>query len=209
MGVAPGDGASSCAAALGQRSALAERRTLLVDAAGAACPPFCRTEKDDDLRCSGVELDALQFCPVDAAPGKACLAWTRLDSGDQTALLLREPAFLRRRWAKEHGDWTSVVIDCAAALEGASAFPGPLVAQSADAVILVALGGAATPEGLATAKAALGSARLAGIALNGRDQPKVGAEMARSARRIFRRFPALAKFVADRTERMGIFDVGV
>ena len=213
IGVAPGDGASSCAAALAQRSTLARRSTLLVDASGAEGPAFCRDDNGPHALCPAGGSAAQPFCPVCGASGKAAwqaeLAWTRLDSGDAMALLLREPSYLRRRWAQDHGDWSSVVIDCAAALEGASAFPGRLVAQSADAVILVALGGATTPESLAAAKAGLGSARIAGIALNGRDQPKVGAEMARSARRIFRRFPAVSKFLADRAENMRIFDVGV
>jgi hypothetical protein len=216
IGVAPGDGASACAAALAQRSMLGRRSTLLVGASGAAKPPYCRVLNGPAEACGATGSDDPHCCKICVKHGKTAqgvdLAWKRFGGpggGGDLALLLREPAYLRRRWAENYADWSAMVIDCEATLAEGSAFPGRLVAQSADAVILVALGGATTSESLAAAKAALGSARIVGIVVNGRDQPKVGAEIARRVRRNFRRFPRLSKFLADRAERMRIFDVGV
>ncbi len=62
--------------------------------------------------------------------------------------------------------------------------PGKLTARSADAVILVCLGGKSTKGSIEAAKAAIGPANIVGVVVNGRDQPTVGAELAREARRV-------------------------
>ena len=76
--------------------------------------------------------------------------------------------------------------------------PASLTARSADAVVLVCLGGKSTKESIDAAKAALGPANIVGVVVNGRDQPTVGAELAREARRATRLFPKLSRRLAER-----------
>ena len=176
IGVEAGDGASSCARALAGRSALAPSRTLLVDASDSPRPvePALASERDN-------------------------LEWFRLGDGEDEPFGLRSPDMLRRLWTEAHRDWETVIIDCGPAIEGRDyAVPGKLTARSADAVILVCLGGKSTKGSIEAAKAAIGQANIVGVVVNGRDQPTVGAELAREAMRVKRLFPKFARRLAER-----------
>jgi protein-tyrosine kinase len=185
IGVEDGDGASACARALAERSALAPSRTLLVDASESRRPTAPTWE-----------------------PEPQNIGWFKLSDGEEDPFRLRSPDTLRRLWVEAHKDWETVIIDCAPALEDRDyVAPGKLTARSADAVILVCLGGKTTKQSIEAAKAALGPANVVGVVVNGRDQPTVGAEVAREARRISRYFPRLSRWLARRALRSKALDV--
>ncbi|WP_170153084.1 hypothetical protein [Roseiarcus fermentans] len=185
IGVEAGDGASACARALAERSALAPSRTLLVDASEGSSPS-----------------------PPTWEPEPENIGWFKLSDGETDTFRLRSPDVLRRLWAEAHKDWETVIIDCAPAIEDRDYLaPGKLTARSADAVILVCLGGKTTRESIEAAKAALGAANILGLVVNGRDQPTVGAEVAREAGRGARFFPKLSRWLGDRARRSKVLDV--
>jgi Mrp family chromosome partitioning ATPase len=87
-----------------------------------------------------------------------------------------------------------VVVDAPALLErGHGALPGAVAAAAAEATLLVVLAGRTAASSLREARAALdgAGARLAGVAMNDRDNPRLAAEMARQARRLARFAPRL------------------
>ena len=185
IGCESGDGASACARALAERSALAPSRTLLVDAGDSPGPAAPSAEPEPDN-----------------------IGWFRLADGEDEPLRLRSPELLKRLWAEAHRDWETVVIDCSPAIEDREyELPGRLTARSADAVILVCLAGKSTAQSIAAAREAIGPANIVGIVVNGRDMPTVGAELAREARRASRFFPKLSQRLAERMLRSKLLDV--
>ena len=179
-----GDGASAVAQALARRSALVSNQTLLVDASAKA--GSAPTEAG-----SGVE----PFTRLELRPDADCFVH-------------RSKEFLRALWAEDPTQYDAIVIDCAPALAHEDdAIPGAISARSADAVVLVGGGGAATRDSIGLAKAAIGEANTVGIVVNGRDQPTVGAEIAREALRLAPIFPSLARNIAERAKRWGVLDV--
>ena len=90
IGVEAGDGASACARALAERSALAPSRTLLVDASESR------------------RTDAPTW-----EPEPENIGWFKLSDGEDDPFRLRSPDTLRRLWAEAHKDWETVIIDCA------------------------------------------------------------------------------------------------
>ncbi len=185
IGVEAGDGASACARALAERSALAPSRTLLVDASESR------------------RTDAPTW-----EPEPENIGWFKLSDGEDDPFRLRSPDTLRRLWAEAHKDWETVIIDCAPAVEDRDYLaPGRLTARSADAVILVCLGGKTTKTSIDAAKAALGPANIVGVVVNGRDQPTVGVEVAREAGRVSRFFPRLSRWMAAHALRSKALDV--
>lgn len=184
IGVEEGDGASACAGALAERSALAGLRTLLVDAS-------------DNKRGSAPNWE----------PAPDNIGWFNLSGQDEDPFRLRSPETLARLWDEAHKDWDTVIIDCAPAIEHREHLaPGRITARSADSVILVCLGGRTTKASIEAAKAALGPANIIGVVVNGRDQPTVGAELAREAGRLSR-FPGLSRWLAERALRSKALDV--
>ena len=185
IGVEAGDGTSACARALAERSARSPSRTLLVDASDNPRP----------------------FEPS-SEPGTDNIEWFRLGDGEDEPFGLRSPDMLRRLWSEAHRDWETVIIDCGPAIEGRDyAVPGKLTARSADAVILVCLGGKSTKESIDAARAAIGPANIVGVVVNGRDLPTVGAEVAREALRLKRLFPKLSRRLAERALQSKMLNV--
>jgi Mrp family chromosome partitioning ATPase len=185
IGVQAGDGASVCARALADRSALAPSKTLLVDA-------------------SAIQ----RAIPPSSQPAPENLGWFNLTANSEDGFRLRSPEFLRRLWEEAHRDWETVIIDCGSALDvRASAVPGPLTARSADAVILVCLAGTSTSEMIDAAKAALGPVNIVGIVVNGRDVPTVGVQIAQKLQRTKWFFPRLARRLAARALRSKALNV--
>ena len=184
IGIERDDGVSALATALAQRSSLAPNRTLLIDASGKIddakdmAPPLHEAFKRHELR---PESEHYRH---------------------------RSTEFLREQWDESCTHYRALIIDCAPALgTRQDAIPGALIARSADAVVLICRGGAATRDSIARAKSALGSARIVGIVVNGRDQPTVGAEIAREAMRLSTTFPSLAQTIAERAKTWSILDV--
>lgn len=187
IGVEAGDGASSCARALAERSARAPSRTLLVDASDSPQPV-------DPSAAPEPETENIQ--------------WFRLGDGEDEPLRLRSPEMLRRLWTEAHRDWETVVIDCGPAIEDRDyPVPGSLAARSADAVIFVCLGGKSTKELIDAARAAIGPVNILGIVVNGRDLPTVGSEVAREAHRLKRFFPKFARRLAEWAMQSKILNV--
>lgn len=99
----------------------------------------------------------------------------------------REPGAMRAALSALRADWDVVVIDGPALLERSTGgVPGTVVAAAAEAALLVVLAGRTAASTLREARAALEAAggRLAGIAMNDRDNPRLAAEMARQAGRL-------------------------
>lgn len=187
VGVAGGVGASTLARSLAGRCVAGRRRTLLVDASRdvASGPKPLKPARDRDTP------DRVTLCP----------------SGEDV-FAIRTPGALRRMLDESYGEYETVIVDCAPAIERPDdAIPGRFSAASVDAAIIVCLGGKVTSDDLNGAKAALGGAPVAGVVVNGRDQPTLGAEIAREARRFSRYLPLVARRIAQRAENSRFLDV--
>ena len=188
IGVVPGVGATTAASALASRCALGGRRTLLLDASGEIGTSSTPPEGTPHAR---AEYDRVVVLP-----------------SANDIFKYRSPEFLRQLINDVHGDYQCVVVDGAPAIErDVDAIPGRLIARSVDAVLLVCIGGGTTSEIARNALESLSSASVRGIVINGRDQPTVGAEIAREAMRLRRFLPGIARRIAARAERSRFLNV--
>lgn len=216
VGAKPGAGASVCARALAERSARAGRKTLLIDASSANDPAYfrqpqavgaascARSGASSPQPCVG--CPTLSWCAGDETPPPN-LDWRRL-YGEDDRLRLRDQAVLRKLWIEKFADWEAIVLDCSPAVANdVEGVPGHLVAQSADAVLIVAPSGGVTREEIVAARNLLRGANLVGVVVNGRDQPSVGAEMAAASEHTFGYFPQLARGLAARLMRSSWLNV--
>lgn len=160
-----GEGTSLIARALWQRAGDAGRGALLLGTRGAG---HARPER----------------------LGNSPLArWTPEDA---TLQAWREPGAMRAALTELRADWDFVVVDAPALLErGHGTLPGVVAAAATEAALLVVLAGRTAASTLREARAALDAAgvRLAGVAMNDRDNPRLAAEMARQAGRLARFAP--------------------
>jgi Mrp family chromosome partitioning ATPase len=174
-GVERDSGASLVAEALARRCVAGRLSTLLIDATGAQ-----------------LGAESLASAPSPDAAGFDRLA---LRPTGEELLPMRDIARLRHMLQQALGAYDAIVVDLPAARDaGASALPATIIGKSCDALFLVCLTGAVTRLLLEEAVGALRAvdALLAGLIVNRREQPTLGAEIAREARRLKRRAPKLA-----------------
>lgn len=173
-GVERDSGASLVAQALACSCVAGRLQTLLVDATGAQEDADAETEPRPDAR----GFDRLALRP----------------SGEEL-LPMRDIARLRHILQQDLRAYDVIVVDLPSVRKGgASAMPTTILGKSCDALFLVCLTGAVTRLLLEEAVGALRAvdAPLAGLIVNRREQPTLGAEIAREARRLKRRAPRLA-----------------
>jgi Mrp family chromosome partitioning ATPase len=189
-GVERDSGASLVAEALARRCVAGRLSTLLIDATGE--------QAVSDSPAPTPRRDAAGFDRLALKP-----------SGEEL-LPMRDIARLRHMLQQDLGSYDAVILDLPAAREtGASALPATIIGKSCDAVFLVCLTGAVTRLLLEEAVAGLRAvdAPLAGLIVNRREQPTLGAEIAREARRLKKRAPKLAARIERWAQASDILDV--
>ena len=189
VGVERDCGVSLIAQALAMRCVMAGKRALLVDATGAPI----ETGPCEPLRRDARGFDRLKLRPL-----------------REDLLAMRDIARLRETLRQAYGDYDMVVVDAPAVREAAaSALPATIIGGACDALFIVCLTGAVTRTLLEDATATLRSAQapLAGLVLNRREQPTLGAEIAREARRFRRRAPRLSARIETWASASNILDV--
>ena len=172
-GVDHDNGASTIARALARRGCAGGQRVLLVDASFVSCSE--RTVAPPSATAEG-------FHKVDLRPTV------------DVALPMRDLSRLRRTlhdWLKSYD---MIIVDMAPPLPDPKyPLPATVVSKACDATLLVCLTGRVTQGDLELAAGALrnAGAPLAGVIVNHREQPTLGAEMAREAERLRRIAPRL------------------
>jgi len=188
IGVEADSGATCVARALARRCVLAGARTLLIDMGGLSLAQGV-AEPEGGLRKESFDTVVLR------------------PTGDDV-YEYRSAERLRAVFDESYGAYQSIVVDCAPVIEReGDAVPGRLSARGVDAVLMVCLGGRVTRETVERAKELVAGASLRGVIVNGRDQPTVGAEIAREAMRLSRLLPGLAKSVARRALKSKFLNV--
>jgi protein-tyrosine kinase len=180
-----GEGASTLAAAIAERAALAGERVLLVDLSGAARPGAT----SDSIREAGPEGVAL------------------LDSPSAASLALwRDPPRLAAQVTAWLTEWSRVVLDTAPLLEPGEGVPPLSVAAAAEGTVLMVLAGrtAASDVREVCQRLERGRARLVGTVLNDRDNPSLLAEMEREAGRLERIAPGLVRRIRGGLRRSSL-----
>jgi Mrp family chromosome partitioning ATPase len=195
IGATPFSGVSSIARALATRSVLAGFRTLLVDLS----LNVVSTHKDAQPECNHrIDGDARGFDVL------------TISVTQEQAFKYRNLSTLRAMLRDEFALYQHILIDAAPACEsGLEAIPGRVAALACDALFLVCLAGHVTRATLELANGSLdrAGATVTGIVLNRRDQPTLGAEIAREARRFHRFFPRLSKWIENRMLASKALDV--
>lgn len=172
-GVDHDNGVSTIARALARRGCAGGQRVLLVDASFASC---------SQTTVAPPSVTAEGFHTVDLRPTV------------EVAMPMRDLARLRRTlhdWLKSYD---LIVVDMAPPLPDPKyPLPAVVLAKACDATLLVCLTGRVTQGDLELASGALrnAGAPLAGVIVNHREQPTLGAEMAREAERLRRFAPGL------------------
>jgi len=174
-GVERDSGASLVAQALACRCVAGRLATLLLDATGAH-DPDAGDGPDPRRDAAGFDRLALRPCAEELLP-------------------MRDIARLRHMLQQDLRAYDVIIVDLPAVRDsGASAMPATILGKSCDALFLVCLTGAVTRLLLEESVAALRAvdAPMAGLIVNRREQPTLGAEIAREARRLKHRAPKLA-----------------
>jgi len=187
VGVERGTGATTVARALARRSTLANRKTVIIDLGGGAS----RGKVPDSAAPDEGDCEVISIRPTGAE-----------------AFVLRSPDLLREEILECAGQDTSIILDCAAAIESEDDdLPGRLSARCADMCFLVCLGGQTRREIIDQAKCQMDASNLQGVVVNGRDQPTVGAEIAREAMRMSWLSRRVAKSLARAALKSRFLDV--
>lgn len=172
-GVDHDSGVSTIARALARRGCAGGQRVLLVDASFVSC-------SEQTVAPPGVTAEG--FHKVDLRPTA------------DVALPMRDLSRLRRTlhdWLKSYD---MIIVDMAPPLPDPKyTLPATVVSKACDATLLVCLTGRVTQGDLELASGALrnAGAPLAGVIVNHREQPTLGAEMAREAERLRRFAPGV------------------
>ena len=188
-GVSRDSGVSSLARALARRAAAGGQRALLIDASSSLIsqsPERSPRATDDGY----FHLD-LRPSPAERLP-------------------LREVSRLRKLFSDSMRDFDFIVVDMPPVLCGAEfPLPATIVANACDATMLVCMTGQMTNVDLQQALRTLKGANTdpCGVIVNHREQPTLGAEIAREAERIRPITPALADRVQQRMAVSKFLDV--
>lgn len=176
VGVERDCGASSLAEALATRSALGGAKTLLLDV--SVSEPAHQTPDGGALVDLAAVRDNRAFDRVTLRPE------------GREMFVFRDATSFRRLLDDDFSRYDSIVVDTAPLLGSQiQPLPGRLAIVGADSVVLVCLAAQITKRSLSESMRAIeeGRANLAGVVVNRRDQPSLGAELAREMRRV-RRF---------------------
>jgi Mrp family chromosome partitioning ATPase len=187
-GVERDSGASLVARALAARCVNGRRSALLIDAASQdPLPNDDRPERDP------LGYDVLRLRPEGAE-----------------LLPMRDIERLRHIFQQDHAAYDVIIVDMPAVRYVAgSALPATIIANACDALFLVCLTGAVTRLLLEETVGALRAvqAPLTGLVVNRREQPTLGAEIAREARRLRKRAPKLSARIENWALSSELLDV--
>lgn len=178
-GVTADSGVSSLARALARRASAGGQKSLLIDTSGA-------------------ELATTRSRAAEQTPDGYSYLCLR-PSADEL-LPLREVARLRKLFSSYMDVFDVVVVDMAPVIVGsARPLPATIVANACDSTMLVCMTGQMTNVELQQALRTLDGANIkpCGVVANHREQPTLGAEIAREAERI----RGFAPSFTDRVQR--------
>jgi Mrp family chromosome partitioning ATPase len=196
VGVDHDSGVTSASEALATRYARGRKRVLLLDACGlaSASPQEC----DEQIAASSPVDDPKGFSRVSICP-----------SADEL-LPMRDIAKLRKILREDFHDYDIIIIDTPPAHDvNGHALPATIVANACDTVLLVCVTAEVTRTLIEEACANLRAvnAPLAGVIVNRREQPTLGAEIAREARRFKKYFPVTSAKIERRALASVILNV--
>jgi Mrp family chromosome partitioning ATPase len=188
-GVSRDSGVSSLARALARRAAGGGQRALLIDTSSQF---FAATSER-----SPRTMDEGYF-HLDLRPSA------------EERLPLREVSRLRKQFSESMREFDLIVVDMPPVLCGAEfPLPATIVANACDATMLVCMTGQTTNVDLQLALRTLKGANAdpCGVIVNHREQPTLGAEIAREAERIRPLAPRLVDRVQERMAVSKFLDV--
>jgi Mrp family chromosome partitioning ATPase len=178
VGVDHDSGVSAAAAALANRYARGRKKALLIDANGLASAS--EKSNDQQIVASALIADPLGYSRISLRP-----------STDEL-LPLRDIERLKRILREEFENFEIIIIDTPPAHDvNGHALPATIVANACDIVLLICATANVTRTLIEEACANLRAvnAPLSGVIVNRREQPTLGAEIAREARRFKRYIP--------------------
>ncbi len=199
VGVDHDSGVSTLVNALAARCAQGGQRTLVIDCGGRAC--------DFDQR--GPDL-----------LGGSAIAATKRHPGGYDTLLLRPPShemlrvrsvsWLRNLMVGELGGYQMIFVDMLPARENPEyALPATIVGNACDIVLMMCLAASATKADLQEAVSSLRTvgAPLGAVIVNRREQPTLGFEIAREARRFVKIAPKFSRKLETKALNSKFLDV--
>lgn len=195
VGVDHNSGVTSTAEALAIRYARGLKQTLLIDATGLAS---ASPNTADEIAATSIVADPMGFSRVKIRPCAAEL------------LPMRDIVRLRKMFQEDFHQYEIIIVDTPPARDvSGHALPATIIANACDTVLLVCLTASVTRTLIEEACANLRSvnAPLAGVVLNRREQPTLGAEIAREARRFTKWFPKTSKKLEQRALGASILNV--
>lgn len=190
----PGSGVTSLSVALATRCVLGGVSTLLID---MASPLMSEAQASDWTPSRGgvgqeIQRDKIGFDRLPILPSL------------ETMYQFRDPAALKEVFSDELTRYDAIILDLPPVPDSThAAIPGTIGASSCDSVLLVTMTGRVSRQDMDNAIEALkaSNANLAGIVLNDRDNPTLGDEVAREARRIERFFPRISGYIQKLAKR--------
>lgn len=199
IGVDHDSGVTSTGEALATRYARGRKRALLVDASGlasslasslASCPESASAQPSgDQIVASSLVADAKGFSRVSLRPSA------------EELLPMRDIARLKKILRDDFPSFDVIIIDTPPAHDvNGHALPATIIANACDTVLLVCVTANITRTLLEEACVNLRAvnAPLAGVIVNRREQPTLGAEIAREARRFQKYFPSASAKIERR-----------
>ena len=196
VGVDHDSGVTSAAIAVAVRYARGDKRTLLIEATGlASASP---EPSDQQILASRPSRDRRGFDRVALRPSV------------QELLPMRDIARLRTLFNEEFSSYQVIIIDIPPVRDTSGhALPATIIANACETVLLICLTATVTRTLIEDACSALRAvnAPIAAIIINRREQPTLGDEIAREARRFRNRFPKTAAKIEHRALAADILNV--
>ena len=196
MAASAGEGVTSMALALAQRSLLAGRSTLLVDL------NFYRPALTPLLSLPEAQPGGL-FCPpqlVGLADESVALTGIAAPRSRDALLRLRKPGLLQAAIRQWHESYDTVLFDTSPLNQiNANNLPAEQVAAACDTSVLVVLSGHTTAPMVEAAmnKLVATGAQLGGCVLNDRHHPSLRSELLRETGRLHPRFHRLRTWLEN------------
>ncbi|MDB5572537.1 MAG: putative ATPase [Hyphomicrobiales bacterium] len=199
VGVDHDSGVSTLVHALAARCAQGGQRTLVIDCGGRACA----SDQSGPNVLGGGAARA-------AEPHAGGYDTLLLRPPSHEMLRVRSVSWLRHLMVSELSEYQMIFIDMLPAREDPEyALPATIVGNACDLVLLMCLAAQATKADLEEALTSLRTvgAPLGGVVINRREQPTLGFEIAREAKRIAWIAPRLANRLATKAQNSRFLDV--
>ena len=190
----PGEGVSTVAMALVQRSLLAGYRTLYVDmnTHHPTITPFSPKYHNTEM---------LQPMMASSDGGESIVTGVEAPKSRADIMAVRRPGFLNTQIKEWRKDFDKIIFDAGAlCLRNMSNIPADGIAVECDTTILVVLSGVTKKSELEHAHTLLKTlgARVSGVVLNDRFNPSLAFEMLREIVKFKSRLPRLVKWLESK-----------